>query len=257
MSNENQQAIFIGHGSPMNAVSNNEYTQFLSNYPKNINPPSAIVVISAHWETEGTYITGAENPEQIYDFYGFPENLYKVKYSPKGMPDLAYQIESEGLGIKVDKARGIDHAGWAVVKHLFPNEDIPLLELSLDINKSKIEHFNFAAELAKYRKENILFVGSGNIVHNLGLASFEENAAPFNWALEMDGWFKKQIEDYNIESLLKYKKILPNYRKAFTTKEHYLPLFYILGMKSSDENVKTIHESIQNGSISMRSIEIS
>jgi 4,5-DOPA dioxygenase extradiol len=250
-------ALFIGHGSPMNAISNNEYTKSLAKYAKSIKPPSAIIVVSAHWETHGSFITGSTHPEQIYDFFGFPDELYEVQYSPPGLPELAHQIESAGIEIKVDHKRGIDHAGWAVVKHMYPNQNIPLLEISLDVNKSFNEHFNLAKELIKYRRDNILFIGSGNIVHNLREITFEDNVAPFEWANEMDHWFKEQIDNDDIENILNYPKILPNHRRGMPTTEHFLPFLYTLGMKHPGENIRTIHESIQNGSISMRGIEIS
>jgi 4,5-DOPA dioxygenase extradiol len=256
MNSENFQVLFIGHGSPMNAIASNEYTRSLISYSENIKPPSAIVVISAHWQTRGTYITGAKHPPQIYDFYGFPPELYKIKYAPSGYPEIAHQIAADKIGITVDDNRGIDHAAWAVIIHMYPKQDIPVLELSLDVNKSLPEHFNLAKELIKYRQQNILFIGSGNIVHNLREISFDEDTKPFKWAEESDQWFKERIETYNIDELLNYTQYLPNHFRALPTNEHYLPLLYTLGMKLPEEKIITLHESIQNGSISMRSIEI-
>ncbi len=257
MSNKTTPVLFIGHGSPMNAIDDNKYTQFLNNLSKTIEPPKAIIVFSAHWLTEGTFITSSEKPKQIYDFYGFPDELYKVKYEADGLPEIANQIVNDNFGVQTDVNRGIDHAAWAVIKHIYPKQNIPVLEISLDVNKSLEEHYNFAKQFNKYRSENILFIGSGNIIHNLRNISWETNAEPAEWAAEMDNWFAEQIKNLNIDNLLHYTKVLKDYRMGIPTTEHYIPLLYVLGMKQADENVKTVHESIQNGTISMRSIEIS
>jgi 4,5-DOPA dioxygenase extradiol len=257
MTAEYRQSLFIGHGSPMNAIASNSYTRFLPEYSRSIKPPSAIIVISAHWLTRGTYITGSKRPSQIYDFYGFPEELYNIKYAPPGSPETARQIESDDIGIKVDERRGIDHAAWAVVMHMYPEQNIPLLEISLDMDKSIEEHFKLAGELYKYRKENVLFIGSGNIVHNLKAIDFDADAKPYDWAVSMDQWFKERITAGDVQELMHYDRHLPDYKLAVPTDEHYLPLIYTLGMRLQGEEIKTLHESIQNGSISMRSIEIS
>ncbi|MEI6672545.1 MAG: class III extradiol ring-cleavage dioxygenase [bacterium] len=169
---------------------------------------------------------------------------------------MAKEIESDNIGIQIDNNRGIDHAAWAVLAHIYKDEDIQVIEMSLDVDKSFEQHFELGKKLAKWRSEDILFIGSGNIIHNLGDISFDENSKPFAWAVQLDNWFKEQIHEYNIENLLNYSEYLPNYQQGIPTTEHYIPLLYILGMKSAEEKVTTIHESIQNGSISMRSIEI-
>ena len=248
--------VFIGHGSPMNAISSNAYADFLGKYAKAIPAPKAIVVISAHWQTEGTFMTGSPKPEQIYDFYGFPEALYKVEYSPRGSLEVAEFIRAENIGITIDRSRGIDHAGWAVVKHMYPNQDIPLLEMSLDMRKTNAEHFALGGLLGRYCGRGILFIGSGNVIHNLSDISFDENEKPFPWAVNGDAWIKEQISSLNIEYLLNYEKHFPHYARSIPTNEHYLPLLYILGMATGKSQIKTIYEEIQNGSISMRSIEV-
>lgn len=251
-----QNALFIGHGSPMNAVANNPYTQSLKRYAASIQKPDAIVVVSAHWQTEGTYITAASHPAQIYDFYGFPEELYRVAYTPAGKPELAKRMADE-LGIALDPVRGIDHAGWAVVKHLYPHADVPLLEISLDVGKTLSEHFKLGDMLRRYRQENILLIGSGNIIHNLRLSTFDENTPPFAWAVEMDQWFKEQIEMLDYDKLMDYQSYLPAHKKGIPTNEHYLPLLYTLGMVGPADHLHVLHESMQNGSISMRSYIVS
>ena len=240
----------------MNIIEHNAYTEFLDTLSKTITPPKAIIVISAHRLTQGTFITGAEHPPQIYDFWGFPEELYSFEYAPKGDPELAKRIAADGSGIQLDLHRGIDHAAWAVLCHMYPDQRIPVLEISLDVNKTFEEHFELGKKLAKYRNENILLIGSGNIIHNLGDISFAPNAPAFDWAMRLDDWFKENIEHYDKEKLLNYYKYLPNHQQGIPTTEHYIPLLYILGMKSSEEGIFPLHESIQNGSISMRSIAV-
>lgn len=248
--------VFIGHGSPLNAISKNRYTEFLAAYAKTIPAPEAIVVISAHWQTTGTRITGSDQPDQIYDFYGFPEALYQLKYTPPGSAAIAGRISSVIQDISVDPDRGIDHAGWAVVKHLYPEQNFPLLELSLDINKSPADHFRLGQELGGLSRKGILFIGSGNLVHNLGQVSFDPETEPFAWAVAADRWLADSLQASQIDRLVDYEKHFPDYKRSIPTNEHYLPLLYILGMHDQSKPVITIYEEIQNGSISMRSIEV-
>lgn len=246
--------VFIGHGSPMNAVDKNEYTRFLENYARSLTKPRAIVVISAHWETSGTYITAGEHPEQIYDFYGFPRRLFEVDYQPSGLPELAEQICNNIDGIQPDYNRGIDHAGWAVVKHMYPDKSVPLLEVSLDRNKTPREHYETGKKLISAIDEDVLVIGSGNMVHNLRDITFHEEDGNFPWAVEADEWLKGKLINNDIDALVDYKDHFPDYRRAIPTEEHYLPLLYILGMKEKGINI--IYEEIQNGSISMTSLEV-
>ncbi len=240
----------------MNIIENNSYTEMLKTLSKRIETPKAIIVISAHRLTHGTYITSSPTPPQIYDFYGFPEELYEYKYAAPGDSTLAKKIEADNIGVQIDETRGIDHAARAVLCHMYPKQNIPVLEMSLDVNKTLEEHFALGQKLSKYRDENILIIGSGNIIHNLGNISFDDDAKAFDRAVEMDNWFKEQIRENHIEGLLNYPKYLSNHKLGIPTTDHYLPLLYILAMKRPEEQITTIHESIQNGSISMRSIEI-
>jgi len=175
--------LFIGHGSPMNAIESNRYTQFLNRYAQSIRPPETVVVISAHWQTEGPRITGAAHPLQIYDFSGFPPELTSFVYRPKGSPQLAQKIASEIPEIQIDDTRGIDHGAWAVVKSLFPNADIPLIQISLDVHSSARDQFVLRQKLAKFSDENVLFIGSGNVIHNLREITFDPKMPPFSWAI--------------------------------------------------------------------------
>jgi len=248
-------AIFIGHGSPMNVINQNAYTEFLKQYGKELGRPTAIVVISAHWMTRGTYITASKNPEQIYDFWGFPQELYNIHYAAKGDPAIAEKI-GQYSDIMPNKYRGIDHAAWAVLIHLFPKANIPVLEISLDMTLSFEEHFELGEQLKDLRDQGVLFIGSGNAIHNLGDISSNENDLPYKWALELDNWIKDKTERPDPAALLDILKQHPLAERGIPTADHYLPLLYIMAMRGDNEHIYTRHESIQNSSISMRSFEI-
>lgn len=248
--------VFIGHGSPENAIAENSYSRFLGAYANKIPKPEAVVVISAHWQTRGTFITSGRTPQQIYDFWGFPDELYRLEYAPGGSPETAALIANAGLGVSEDPERGIDHAAWAVMKHMYPAKDVPLLEMSLDVNKTEEEHFEMGKRLAKFCQNGILFMGSGNMVHNLRNISFDPKQKPFPWAVKADLWLKEAIESHEVEKLIHYREKMPEYRMSVPTDEHFLPLLYIMGMRAEGQSAGTLYEEIQNGSISMRSIEI-
>jgi 4,5-DOPA dioxygenase extradiol len=248
--------VFIGHGSPMNAIADNDWSRFLERYAASIPKPEAILVISAHWQTEGTRITASARPEQIYDFYGFPDELYEVRYAPAGEPDIAMSITERIPEIHGDENRGIDHAGWAIVNRMYPAGDVPLLELSLDRRKSEREHYEFGKSLAPLCNDGILVIGSGNVVHNLRDIDFDEKAKVFPWAKAADDWIEGRLASGDFEKLIDYRQYMPEARRAVPTNEHYLPFLCILGMATGAKSIHTIHEETQNGSISMRSIEI-
>ena len=248
--------LFIGHGSPLNAIRDNRYAAFLRELGARIPRPEAILVVSAHWQTEGTKITAGANPEQIYDFYGFPDELYERKYAPPGYPELAREIARDVSGVELDETRGVDHAGWAPVSRMFPAADVPLLELSLDYSKSEREHFEFGKRLAYLADRDVLVIRSGNVVHNLRDISFDEESRPFDWALAADAWVAQRIADGNDGELVEYRAGMPEWRRAIPTDEHFLPLLYVLATRGDRGPARTIYEEIQNGSVSMRSIEI-
>jgi 4,5-DOPA dioxygenase extradiol len=248
-------AIFIGHGSPMNILADNAFTKDMIGLGDNLPEPEAIVVISAHWLTRGTFITSGQYPLQIYDFYGFPKSLYEYIYRAPGSPETANliaEIAGQNIIFQDDK-RGIDHAAWAILKHIFPLQNIPVIELSLDVSKEPQYHFELGKKLAVLRSKNILVIGSGNIIHNLSEIDFDDNAIPFGWAAEFDLQIKKLIETRNYKNLINYHDTLPYSARAIPYFDHYLPMLYTLGMTGITENLRFIHESIQNGSISMRS----
>ena len=247
--------LFIGHGSPMNIIAENNFTADLVKLRQQLPQPEAILVVSAHWMTRGTRVTAGISPDQIYDFYGFPKALYDVVYKAPGSGTIAEKIcETVGSGLIVpDKQRGIDHAAWAVLKHIWPEQKIPVLELSLDIAREPQYHFETGQKMALLREMNILVIGSGNIVHNINEVDFNENAEPYTWAKDFDSLVKKQLENKEFESLIDYTGLGKNAIRSVPTSEHYLPMLYTLGMISENETISFIHESIQNGSISMRS----
>jgi len=258
--------LFVGHGSPMNIISENSYTRDLSRAAMELPKPKAIMVISAHWLTSGTCVGCMDKPRTIYDFYGFPDELYKIRYPCKGAPELANLAINvvKSVNVKCDSQWGLDHASWAVLKHMYPKADVPVFEMSLDYSpyndwkpKSMEYHYKLASELLPLRKKGVLILGSGNIVHNLGLIDFDTYSKPFPWAVKFDEKVKACLQNKNHGALLNYLELGQEARYAAPTLDHYLPMIYVLGLQQKDEQIKFIHEGFQNGSVSMRAFEIS
>jgi 4,5-DOPA dioxygenase extradiol len=248
-------ALFIGHGSPMNVLADNSFSRDMVKLGERLPMPVAIIVVSAHWLTRGTFITSGIDPEQIYDFYGFPKPLYDIIYKAPGSPQTAGMLAEicEKNIVNQDNNRGIDHAAWSILKHIFPDQKIPVLELSLDVTKEPLYHFELGKKLGILRTRNILVIGSGNIIHNLSEIDFNDDAKPFGWASEFDLNIKTLIDSRDFNNLINYQKISTSANRAIPYFDHYLPMLYILGMTGERENIHYIHESIHNGSISMRS----
>jgi 4,5-DOPA dioxygenase extradiol len=247
-------SLFIGHGSPMNAIQKNTYTKYLSSIVSSLPIPKAVIVFSAHWLTKGTFITGSDNPQQIYDFYGFPEELYKIMYSPVGMPDIAHEIHAKIPEIQIDNNRGIDHAAWAVIKHMYPDQNVPVLEMSLNIELDELEHYKLGQKVSNLLFDNVLFIGSGNLIHNLYEVDFSDDAKPFPWAQTINDWLVNTIEKNSIKELVEAKKYMPNYVNAAPTDDHFLPLLYVLGFNTNKITIE--YNEIQNGSISMLCLSV-
>lgn len=245
--------FFIGHGSPMNIIQDNPCTRYLSRLGKDTGKPSAVVVVSAHWQTEGTWITGNARPKQIYDFGGFPRELYETVYAPPGSEEVAARVHAAVPEIRIHPDRGIDHAAWAVMCHMYPDRDVPLLEISLDRRKSHREHFDLGALLGSAGLDDCLLMGSGNLIHNLYEVSFQDDAVPFGWASEADAWLADRIRAGDTEALLQAPKVMPGFARIAPTDEHWLPFLYFLGM--GDGGVRIAHREIQNGSVSMMCLE--
>ncbi|MGE5575307.1 MAG: 4,5-DOPA dioxygenase extradiol [Ignavibacteria bacterium] len=256
--------LFVGHGSPMNIILKNSYTESLAKAAKEIPKPKAILVISAHWLTNGTFVTCVEKPKTIYDFYGFPEELYQLNYPSPGSPENAQLTIKTGRSAKITCGNwGLDHAAWAVLKHMYPDADVPVFELSLDYSpfndwnpKSMQYHYDLGSELAPLREKGILIVGSGNIVHNLGLIDFDTDAKPFEWAVKFDEQVKQCLVSGNHKALINYLELGKEANYAVPTQDHYLPMIYSIGLQGKEEPLKFIHEGFQNGSVSMRAFQI-
>ncbi|WP_353136973.1 4,5-DOPA dioxygenase extradiol [Pseudopedobacter sp.] len=259
---ETMPALFIGHGSPMNAIEDNIFVQNWRKLAQNIPKPTAILVISAHWETQGTKVTAMEKPRTIHDFGGFPRALFEVQYPAKGDPELAAYIK-EALKhfavVELDQLWGLDHGNWSVVKHLYPNADIPVLQLSLDYSKPAEYHYNLAKELQILRKKGVLIIGSGNMVHNLRMVSWENMLEPgfgYDWALDINDKMKQYISEDNHLALINYQNFGIEGKYAIPTPEHYMPLIYTLALKDKNDKVSFLNDIPIGGSLTMTSVVI-
>jgi 4,5-DOPA dioxygenase extradiol len=257
--------LFIGHGSPMNMVQENPYTRSLAVLGNNLPRPAAIVVISAHWLTRGTLVTCADNLRRIYDFYGFPEELYRVTYPCPGAPGFARKVteqESTAGIIRCDTSWGLDHASYAVLRHLFPAADIPVFEMSLDYQfgdwhpKPIRYHYDLGKKLRDLRNEGILIIGSGNMVHNLHLIDPRTDAPVAGWAEEADAWMRSCLAAGDHDALIDAMPRKDWASLAVPTLDHYLPMIYALALREPGEPLRFTHEGFQNGSVSMRGFRI-
>jgi 4,5-DOPA dioxygenase extradiol len=252
--------FFIGHGSPMNAIDENNYTRTLSTLGPNLPRPKAILCVSAHWMSEGTWITHMKQPRTIHDFYGFPEELFAVQYPAPSSPELAESIQAQIQDPKIqldNEMWGYDHGTWSVLRHIYPDADIPVLQLSLYMEQPAEYHFKVGQELAKLRDQNILIIGSGNIVHNLRKIRWEPNAQAFDWAIEFDQWVKEKLEARDFNALVKDPLKTEAGKLSIPTPDHWYPIYYILGASGPDDQLRVEYEEMQNGSISMRSFSFS
>lgn len=250
-------ALFIGHGSPMNALADNSFTQALKRMGREFPEPRAIVVISAHWMTPGTWVTAMERPKTIHDFYGFPQALFDVQYPAPGSPATAEKVclqVSVPSVQKDDHQWGLDHGTWSVLRHMYPGAHIPIVQLSLDREATAQEHLRIGEQLKGLREQGVMIVGSGNIVHNLRQIRWEPQAEPYDWALEFDEWAKRRLEARDFKALLEGSASSAAGRLSVPTTEHYDPLFYVLGASDNGDDLKFEYEEIQNGSISMRCV---
>lgn len=250
--------LFIGHGSPMNAIEDNTFTQRLARLGAEIEKPVAVLVVSAHWLTRGTFVTGNPQPRIIYDFGGFPQELYEVKYEAPGAPGLA-QAAKETVTytpVEISHEWGLDHGAWSILRHIFPKADVPVFQLSLDYRKDTAFHYDLGTYLKALRKKGVLIIGSGNIVHNLRNISWDTNAKPFDWAMEFDEKIRANIVDRNFTEIVNYEKWGNLARLAHPSNDHFLPLLYTLSLREKNDEISFIYEGIQNGSISMRAVRI-
>jgi 4,5-DOPA dioxygenase extradiol len=246
--------LFIGHGSPMNALEDNIFSRTWTQVGRQLPLPRAIVSVSAHWQTAGTRVTTMAEPDTLYDFYGFPQPLYEMRYPAPGAPDLARQIQQTITipEIHLDFSWGLDHGTWSVLGRLFPAADIPVMQLSLDFDQPAAFHYQLGRQLKYLRGEGILVLGSGNMVHNLGMMKWEDGA--FDWARRFDATLADRIAAGDHQSLIDYHSLGPDARLAIPTNEHYLPLLYVLAMQEPSDKLTFFCDQVTLGSISMRSL---
>lgn len=260
-STELMPVLFLGHGSPMNAIEENEFVAGFRHVGATLPKPKAILCVSAHWETRGTFVTAMEKPMTIHDFGGFPQQLFDVQYPAPGSPELASETQKMVTKTEVglDQKWGLDHGCWSVVKHLYPKADVPIIQMSLDYYQTPRYHYDLAKELASLRKKGVLIIGSGNLVHNLGRVAWDkmnEAGFGFDWAIEANEKMKKYILNGDHQKLIDYKSEGRAFDLAIPTPEHFLPLLYILALKNENETVSLFNDKPVAGSLSMTSVKI-
>lgn len=256
---ERMPVLFVGHGSPMNAIEENEFVQGFRSIGKQLPKPVAILCVSAHWETSGTLITSMPSPKTIHDFGGFPKALYEVEYPAPGNPELAEYIRknTHNATIEADHQWGLDHGSWTVIKHFYPEADVPVLQLSLDYRMDTAAHYALAKELGYLRRKGVLIVGSGNIVHNLGRVAWDkmhEDNYGFDWALEANDYVKSALLNYDHTKLINYRQGGAALDLAVPTPEHYLPLLYCAGLQEEGEKPVFFNDKAVAGSLTMTSV---
>ncbi|MBL7925083.1 MAG: 4,5-DOPA dioxygenase extradiol [Bacteroidia bacterium] len=253
--------LFLGHGSPMNAIEENEFVSGFRNVAKEIPKPNAILCISAHWETKGTFVTAMEKPNTIHDFGGFPKELFDVQYPAPGSPDLAKETKAliRKTEVGLDDKWGLDHGAWSVIKHLYPAADIPVIQMSLDYDQTPQYHYELAQEIKSLRHKGVLVIGSGNMVHNLRMLAWDKLNAPeygFDWALEANEKMKKFILQGDHQQLIHFRSQGKAFDLAIPTPEHYLPLLYSLALQDKNEELKLFNDKAVAGSLTMTSVKI-
>jgi 4,5-DOPA dioxygenase extradiol len=253
--------LFIGHGSPMNGIEDNEFSLRWKKMAQEIPKPKAVLVVSAHWFTRGTQITAMDFPATIHDFGGFPRQLFEVQYPAPGNKMLAEQTVEmiKSVKVELDHDWGLDHGTWTVVRHMYPEANIPVLQLSIDYSKGPQYHYDLGKELLLLRKKGVLIIGSGNMVHNLRMVAWDKMTADnygYDWALQMNNTFKNLISDGNHSPLIHYESLGKEARLAIPTPEHYLPLLYTLALQTGNEKATFFNDKAVAGSLTMTSVKI-
>jgi 4,5-DOPA dioxygenase extradiol len=251
---EKMPVLFVGHGSPMNAIEHNAFTETLDGLSARLPKPEAVCVVSAHWVTTGSHVLSSAHPKTIHDFYGFPQPLYEVQYPAPGAPEEAKRVASNPEDVP-DDTWGLDHGAWSVLRHMYPKADVPAFQLSLDERRSFKEHLELGREIQSLRERGVLILGSGNIVHNLRRLDWDNPSGAYDWAVEFDGKVKEAVEAHDANSLAEPQRwgdaLLAT---AHPTVEHYLPLLYCMGGTDEHDAVSYPYEGFDFGSISMRMI---
>ena len=253
--------LFIGHGSPMNGIEDTEFSRRWTKMAQEIPTPKAVLVVSAHWFTKGTQITAMDFPKTIHDFGGFPKELFDVQYPAPGNPILAKETSEllHSANVELDHDWGLDHGTWTVVRHMYPEANIPVLQLSIDYTKGPQYHYDLAKELHALRKKGVLIIGSGNMVHNLRMVAWDKLNEPeygFDWAIKMNDKFKELIQTGDHQPLINYSSLGKDAMLAIPTPEHYLPLMYSLGLKTNKDDVSFFNDKAVGGSLTMTSVKI-
>ncbi len=250
--------LFVGHGSPMNGIEDNDFSEYWKKLGREMTPPSTVLCVSAHWFTKGTWVTAMEYPQTIHDFQGFPKSLIDVQYPAPGNPvlakELAASVRKTSLGL--DHEWGLDHGTWSFVRRMFPEAKIPVLQLSIDYTQGPQFHYDLARELSSLRKKGVLIVGSGNMVHNLGILNWRQPEMTYDWALEMNEMFKKLITNGDHAALVRYENLGAGAKLSIPTPEHFLPLLYVLGLQEKNESATFFNDKMVMGSVSMTSVKI-
>ena len=253
--------LFVGHGSPMYVIEENEFTETWKKLGETIPKPKSIICISAHWETRGTHVTAMQTPQTIHDFGGFPSELYEIQYPAPGNPELAKEAIKAitGTQVQADEKWGLDHGTWSFIRRMYPKAEIPVIQMSLDYNKSPKEHYELAKELASFRDKGVLIIGSGNIVHNLRKVAWDKpdyEEYGFDWALEANEILKKLIVADDHKKLINYELLGREVQMAVPTPDHYLPLLYALALKNGNEELSFFNDKAVMGSLTMTSLKI-
>jgi 4,5-DOPA dioxygenase extradiol len=253
--------LFVGHGSPMNGIEDNDFSRRWEQLGTEIPQPKAVLVVSAHWLTHGTQVTAMEHPRTIHDFGGFPKALFDVQYPAPGSPDFALETQQliKGTAVGLDHDWGLDHGTWTVVRRMYPNADIPVLQLSIDYDRPGQFHYDLAKELAVLRRKGVLIIGSGNMVHNLRMVAFDKINEPeygYDWAFEMNDLFKKNIIEGNHSPLISYEGLGAAGKLAIPTPDHYYPLLYVLGLQEKNDPLSFFNDRVVGGSLTMTSVKI-
>ena len=253
--------LFVGHGSPMYVIEENEFTETWKKLGETIPKPKSIICISAHWETRGTHVTAMQTPQTIHDFGGFPSELYEIQYPAPGNPELAKEAIKAitGTQVQADEKWGLDHGTWSFIRRMYPKAEIPVIQMSLDYNKSPKEHYELAKELASFRDKGVLIIGSGNIVHNLRKVAWDKpdyEEYGFDWVLEANEILKKLIVADDHKKLINYDLLGREVQMAVPTPDHYLPLLYALALKNGNEELSFFNDKAVMGSLTMTSLKI-
>ncbi len=250
--------LFLGHGSPMNAIENNPFTEGWKAAGIGLPKPNAILCISAHWETRGTFVTAMEKPRTIHDFGGFPQPLFDVQYPAPGSTSLVKSTQEAvtRTHIQEDHSWGLDHGAWSVIIHLFPKADVPVVQLSLDRSLTPQQHYDLARELALLRRKGVLIIGSGNMVHNLGILDWQNPDSGYDWAIEANSRMKELIMNGDHAQLVNYASLGKAFQLSVPTPEHYLPLLYALGLQQKGDPIHLFNDRTVMGSIAMTSVKI-